>query len=159
MLGELAGAPVPVERIGASSVGDVAPHRRRHDSKARASLGWRPRVDLRDGLRTELDWVRERREAADRTARADRRAGVMTAEPDSAGQDPSQGWSSSARATSACRWRCGRSTSATTSSASTSTTGRVKRLADGDSFVEDVPPADLAAALRTGRYRDHRRPR
>jgi UDP-N-acetyl-D-glucosamine dehydrogenase len=31
--------------------------------------------------------------------------------------------------------------------------GRVKRLADGDSFVEDVAPATVAAALATGRYR------
>ncbi len=31
--------------------------------------------------------------------------------------------------------------------------GRVKRLADGDSFVEDVPPAVVAAALASGRYR------
>ena len=32
-------------------------------SRARQSIGWRPRVSLRDGLRSELDWVRERREA------------------------------------------------------------------------------------------------
>jgi UDP-N-acetyl-D-glucosamine dehydrogenase len=31
-------------------------------------------------------------------------------------------------------------------------TARVKRLADGDSFVEDVPRVVLEAALRTGRY-------
>jgi UDP-N-acetyl-D-glucosamine dehydrogenase len=31
--------------------------------------------------------------------------------------------------------------------------GRVKRLADGDSFVEDVAPAVVAAALDGGRYR------
>jgi len=30
---------------------------------------------------------------------------------------------------------------------------RIKRLADGDSYVEDVPDARLAAALATGRYR------
>ncbi|HST65456.1 MAG TPA: nucleotide sugar dehydrogenase [Mycobacteriales bacterium] len=32
-------------------------------------------------------------------------------------------------------------------------TARAKRLAAGDSFVEDVPPATLAAALDSGRYR------
>jgi UDP-N-acetyl-D-glucosamine dehydrogenase len=31
--------------------------------------------------------------------------------------------------------------------------GRVKRLADGDSFVEDIAPATVAAALASGRYR------
>ncbi|HEX9992051.1 MAG TPA: nucleotide sugar dehydrogenase [Acidimicrobiales bacterium] len=31
--------------------------------------------------------------------------------------------------------------------------GRVKRLADGDSFVEDVPPATVRDALASGRYR------
>jgi UDP-N-acetyl-D-glucosamine dehydrogenase len=31
--------------------------------------------------------------------------------------------------------------------------GRVKRLADGDSFVEDVAPSTVAAALASGRYR------
>jgi UDP-N-acetyl-D-glucosamine dehydrogenase len=30
---------------------------------------------------------------------------------------------------------------------------RVKRLAAGESYVEDVPPAEVAAALATGRYR------
>ena len=64
-LGQMTGAPVPVERE-AVQIGDV--RRTAGDtSKARASLGWRPRLSLRDGLRTELDWVRERREAADLT--------------------------------------------------------------------------------------------
>jgi UDP-glucuronate 4-epimerase len=60
-LGLMAGAPVPVERH-AVQIGDV--RRTAGDtSKARKSIGWRPRVALRDGLRTELDWVRKRREA------------------------------------------------------------------------------------------------
>jgi UDP-glucuronate 4-epimerase len=60
-LGQLTGRPVPVDRQGAQ-IGDV--RRTAGDtSKARATLGWQPRVSLRDGLRTELDWVRERREA------------------------------------------------------------------------------------------------
>jgi nucleoside-diphosphate-sugar epimerase len=60
-LGKLSGRPVPVERQ-AVQIGDV--RRTAGDTgKARESLGWRPRVSLRDGLRTELDWVRERREA------------------------------------------------------------------------------------------------
>jgi nucleoside-diphosphate-sugar epimerase len=60
-LGKLTGGPVPVDRQDAQ-IGDV--RRTAGDtSRARESLGWRPRVSLRDGLRTELDWVRERREA------------------------------------------------------------------------------------------------
>jgi nucleoside-diphosphate-sugar epimerase len=60
LLGKLSGGPVPVERR-AVQIGDV--RRTAGDtSKARDSLGWRPRVSLREGLRTELDWVRERRE-------------------------------------------------------------------------------------------------
>jgi nucleoside-diphosphate-sugar epimerase len=61
-LGQMTGAPVPVERH-AVQIGDVR-RTAGHTGKARASLGWQPRVSLRDGLRTELDWVRERREAA-----------------------------------------------------------------------------------------------
>jgi nucleoside-diphosphate-sugar epimerase len=64
-LGQMTGAPVPVERH-AVQIGDVR-RTAGHTGKARASLGWQPRVSLRDGLRTELDWVRERREAADVT--------------------------------------------------------------------------------------------
>jgi nucleoside-diphosphate-sugar epimerase len=60
-LGQLTGRPVPVDRQSAQ-IGDV--RRTAGDtSKARTTLGWQPRVSLRDGLRTELDWVRERREA------------------------------------------------------------------------------------------------
>jgi UDP-glucuronate 4-epimerase len=60
-LGLLSGAPVPVERH-AVQIGDV--RRTAGDTtKARTSIGWRPRVALRDGLKTELDWVRKRREA------------------------------------------------------------------------------------------------
>ena len=36
---------------------------------------------------------------------------------------------------------------------------RVKRLADGDSYVEDVPRRAAGDALATGRYRPDRRPR
>lgn len=60
-LGRMSGAPVPVERHGVQA-GDV--RRTAGDTtKARTSIGWTPRVSLRDGLRTALDWVRERREA------------------------------------------------------------------------------------------------
>lgn len=60
-LGMMTGAPVPLERH-AVQIGDV--RRTAGDTgKARASLGWQPTVTLHDGLRTELDWVRERREA------------------------------------------------------------------------------------------------
>jgi UDP-glucuronate 4-epimerase len=60
-LGKLTGSLVPVDRQDAQ-IGDV--RRTAGDtSRAQECLGWRPRVSLRDGLRTELDWVRERREA------------------------------------------------------------------------------------------------
>jgi UDP-glucuronate 4-epimerase len=60
-LGLMSGGPVPVERHG-TQIGDV--RRTAGDTtKARTSLGWKPAVSLRDGLRTELDWVRKRREA------------------------------------------------------------------------------------------------
>ncbi|HEY6746487.1 MAG TPA: NAD-dependent epimerase/dehydratase family protein [Mycobacteriales bacterium] len=65
-LGLMSGAPVPVERHGVQ-IGDV--RRTAGDTtRARTSLGWTPAVTLRDGLRTELDWVRKRREADVRTA-------------------------------------------------------------------------------------------
>jgi UDP-glucuronate 4-epimerase len=61
MLSRMTGKPVPVERQPAQ-IGDVL--RTAGDtSRARECLGWRPRVSLREGLRTELDWVRDRREA------------------------------------------------------------------------------------------------
>ena len=60
-LGRLTGRRVPVDHQ-AAQIGDV--RRTAGDtSRARQSIGWRPRVSLRDGLRSELDWVRERREA------------------------------------------------------------------------------------------------
>ncbi|HST65455.1 MAG TPA: NAD-dependent epimerase/dehydratase family protein [Mycobacteriales bacterium] len=60
-LGQLTGAPVPVERHGVQ-IGDV--RRTSGDTtKARDCLGWEPAVALRDGLRTELEWVQKRREA------------------------------------------------------------------------------------------------
>ncbi len=31
--------------------------------------------------------------------------------------------------------------------------GRIKRLASGDSYVEDIPAEEVASALTTGRYR------
>jgi UDP-glucuronate 4-epimerase len=58
LLGELNDAPVPV-RIGATQRGDVV-RTGADTSAARQRLGWRPRVDLVDGLRSELDWVRGR---------------------------------------------------------------------------------------------------
>ena len=60
-LGRLTGRRVPVDRQ-AAQIGDV--RRTAGDtSRARESLGWRPRVSFRDGLRSELNWVLERREA------------------------------------------------------------------------------------------------
>jgi nucleoside-diphosphate-sugar epimerase len=60
-LGRLTGRRVPVDHQ-AAQIGDV--RRTAGDtSRARQSIGWRPRVSLRDGLRSELNWVRERREA------------------------------------------------------------------------------------------------
>jgi UDP-glucuronate 4-epimerase len=58
LLGALIGGAVPV-RPGVSQRGDV--RRTGADtSAARARLGWAPRVDLLDGLRSELDWVRSK---------------------------------------------------------------------------------------------------
>lgn len=55
-VGRLAGAPVPVQHQPAE-FGDV--RRTAGDTRrARAGLGWAPRVRLDDGLRSELDWVR-----------------------------------------------------------------------------------------------------
>jgi nucleoside-diphosphate-sugar epimerase len=58
LLGEVNGAPVPV-RAGTVQRGDVV-RTAADTSAARRRLGWRPRVDLRSGLRSELDWVRAR---------------------------------------------------------------------------------------------------
>ncbi len=58
VLGGLSGAPVPV-RIGATQRGDV--RRTGADTTAaRLRLDWTPQVDLVTGLRSELDWVRDR---------------------------------------------------------------------------------------------------
>jgi nucleoside-diphosphate-sugar epimerase len=60
-LGLMSGAPVPVERHGVQ-IGDV--RRTAGDTtKARTTIGWQPKVGLHAGLRTELEWVRKRREA------------------------------------------------------------------------------------------------
>lgn len=57
----LAGRPVPL-RWAPAQRGDV--RRTGADTTlARRRLGWAPRVGLRDGLRSELDWVRDRRAA------------------------------------------------------------------------------------------------
>jgi nucleoside-diphosphate-sugar epimerase len=42
-------------------------------ARAEADLGWTPKVGLRDGLRSELEWVRARRAALDRGAGSERR--------------------------------------------------------------------------------------
>lgn len=61
LVGELAGRPVPV-RCTPVQRGDV--HRTGADTAlARERLGWAPRVGLRDGLRSELEWALGRREA------------------------------------------------------------------------------------------------
>jgi len=62
LLGELNGGPVPV-RPGAPQRGDVV-RTGADTTAARHRLGWRPRVDLISGLRSELDWVRSRTVAA-----------------------------------------------------------------------------------------------
>lgn len=60
-LGLMSGAPVPVERHGVQ-IGDV--RRTAGDTtRARTTIGWQPKVGLHAGLRTELEWVRKRREA------------------------------------------------------------------------------------------------
>jgi nucleoside-diphosphate-sugar epimerase len=59
LLGTLARTTVPVERTAVEG-GDV--RRTGADTTlARSQLGWSPRVALRDGLRSELAWVRDRR--------------------------------------------------------------------------------------------------
>jgi UDP-glucuronate 4-epimerase len=57
ILDDLAGAAIPVRPVGAQR-GDV--RRTGADTTLLRSLGWRPAVGLRDGLRSELDWVAAR---------------------------------------------------------------------------------------------------
>jgi UDP-glucuronate 4-epimerase len=61
LLEELSGETALLDRRPAQA-GDV--RRTAADTRrAAADLGWRPRVDLREGLRSELDWVAARRRA------------------------------------------------------------------------------------------------
>jgi nucleoside-diphosphate-sugar epimerase len=61
LLERLGGEPLPIV-AGPAQRGDV--RRTGADTtRARRRLGWRPRVRLKAGLRSELDWVRERRAA------------------------------------------------------------------------------------------------
>jgi UDP-glucuronate 4-epimerase len=65
LLEELSGQTAMLDRHPAQA-GDV--RRTAADTRrARADLGWEPRVGLRDGLRSQLDWVAARREALSRT--------------------------------------------------------------------------------------------
>ncbi len=57
MLADLHGGPIPVEH-GEVQAGDV--RRTGADTTLLRRLGWRPRTRLRDGLRTELEWVAAR---------------------------------------------------------------------------------------------------
>lgn len=69
LLGELAGAPLRVERVG-EQAGDVR-RTSAETSLAREALAWEPRVGLREGLADELRWVRAQRAGrARRTQRA-----------------------------------------------------------------------------------------
>jgi UDP-glucuronate 4-epimerase len=56
-IGEAAGAPLKVEQAPVP-LGDVDATYA-DVSRARDELGWEPRIALRDGLRTVVDWVRE----------------------------------------------------------------------------------------------------
>ena len=82
LLEELSGATAVLDRRSAQA-GDV--RRTAADtSRALADLGWEPSVGLRDGLRSQLDWVRARRRALAGTVRFPRfprraDAGVPTA--------------------------------------------------------------------------------
>jgi nucleoside-diphosphate-sugar epimerase len=58
-LEDLAGRPAVLERHGAQA-GDVF-RTAAETTRARADLGWEPHVGLREGLRSELDWVVARR--------------------------------------------------------------------------------------------------
>ncbi len=57
ILGELAGEPIPVRHVGAQR-GDVL--RTGADTALLRALGWAPATSLREGLRSELDWVAAR---------------------------------------------------------------------------------------------------
>jgi len=56
LVGELAGAPVPVQR-GGKKAGDVERTGGAID-RAHQLLGWEPRVPLREGLAAEVEWCR-----------------------------------------------------------------------------------------------------
>ena len=58
-LGAMAGRPVPVVRSD-TQVGDVT-RTCADTTAARGSLGWRPLINLTQGLRSELEWVADRR--------------------------------------------------------------------------------------------------
>jgi len=58
LLGELVGRPLEIERH-AFARGDVR-HTGADLQRAEALLGWRARVDFRDGLAAEVAWLRER---------------------------------------------------------------------------------------------------
>ena len=60
-LEELADATVELDRRGVQT-GDVK-RTSADTTRARRSLGWEPTVGLREGLASELDWVRGRRAA------------------------------------------------------------------------------------------------
>lgn len=59
LVGELAGRPVPVERL-TPEAGDA--HRNGGATvRARRQLDWMPRTSLREGLLAQLAWRRSRR--------------------------------------------------------------------------------------------------
>jgi nucleoside-diphosphate-sugar epimerase len=62
LVGEVAGTPVKVEERGAQP-GDAYRNGGATD-RARALLGWEPKVGLRDGIRAQLAWHRSRVEVA-----------------------------------------------------------------------------------------------
>ena len=144
-IGAMAGRPVPVVRSGAQA-GDVT-RTRADTTRARHCLRWRPVVGLTEGLRSELDWVADRQ--ARRPARGPRaRTGAELVMPDPplhvvvAGQGY-VGLPLAMRAVAAGHHVVGFDVSVE----------RVKRLAAGESFVEDVPSQTVQEALASGRYR------
>jgi UDP-glucuronate 4-epimerase len=71
LLEELSGETAQLERLPAQA-GDV--RRTAADTtRAAADLGWRPEVGLREGLRSELDWVAARRRSLASTVKFPRR--------------------------------------------------------------------------------------